>query len=159
MHRSLRSLLQSPLNATIVSQTKMAYFADLDTTTQISTGSHVRAIGWLSAERSYRTGPVSQVFIDRLRSFCHRWGESVRALGWPVFAGPHTCELCGDFRASGNFGVPAGAILFVAPEMVAHYVEKHGYLPPQEFVAAVLGAPEPGTVDYANAVAPFVAAG
>jgi hypothetical protein len=135
----------------------MAHFADLDTTTQISSGPHVRAVGWLSAKRSYPTGPVSRAFIDRLRSFCDRWGDSVLALDWPFPCGPHTCELCGDFHASGNLGVPAGAILFVAPEMVAHYVEKHGYLPPREFVAAVLAAPAPGTVDYANAVAPFVA--
>lgn len=136
----------------------MAYFADLDTATQIVNGSYVRAIGWLSAERSYRTGSVSQAFVDRLRTFCRRWGDSVQALKWPVFAGPHTCEFCGEFHASGNFGVPSGAVLFVAPEMVAHYVEKHRYLPPPEFVTAVLAAPEPGSVDYANAVASFVAA-
>jgi len=136
----------------------MAYFADLDTTTQIPSGSHVRAIGWLSAERPHCTGSVSEVFVTRLRSFCDRWSDSVRALGWPVCAGPHSCELCGGVRASGNFGVPAGNILFVAPEMIGHCVEKHGYVPPQEFVVAVLAAPEPGTVDYANAVAPFVRA-
>jgi hypothetical protein len=135
----------------------MAYFADLDTATQIARGSHVRAVGWLSAKHSYRTGAAPAGFVDRLRSFCAGWGDSVEALQWPVAGGPHTCELCDEFRASGNLGVPAGAILFVAPQMVAHYVEQHGYLPPQEFVDAVLAAPAPGTAEYAQAVAPFVA--
>jgi hypothetical protein len=140
-----------------VSQTAMTYFADLDTTTQIARGPHVRAIGWLSAKHAYPRGASSPAFTDRLRSLCQRWGESGDALDWPVAAGPHTCELCNDFRASGNIGVPSGAALFVAPEMVAHYVEQHSYLPPQEFVDAVLASPAPGTADYADAVKPFVA--
>jgi len=135
----------------------MAHFTDLDTTTQITRGPHVRAIGWLSAKHPYPKGSVSETFRDRLRSFCARWDDSVRALHWPVAGGPHTCELCDEFRAAGNFGVPAGAILFVAPEMVGHYVEKHGYLPPKEFVEAVLVAPIPGTSNYADAVKPFIA--
>jgi hypothetical protein len=134
----------------------MTHFADLSTTTQIARGPHVRAIGWLSAKYSYPKGPSPEAFIERLRSLCGRWGESVRALDWPIAGGFHTCELCNDFRAAGNFGVPAGAALFVAPEMVAHYVEKHGYLPPQEFIDAVMVSPTPGTADYADAVKLFV---
>jgi hypothetical protein len=43
--------------------------------------------------------------------------------------------------------------------MVAHYVEKHEYLPPPEFIDAVLAAPAPGTEDYRRAVGPFIAPG
>jgi hypothetical protein len=39
--------------------------------------------------------------------------------------------------------------------MVAHYVEAHRYAPPDEFVAAVLSAPLPGTPEYHEAVAAF----
>src|SRR4051812_16575626 len=133
----------------------MAHFADLDTATQIATGPHVRAVGWLSAEHSYPEGSVSESFIARLRTLCAGWNDSVRALRWPVAAGPHTCELCKEFRTSGNLGIPADGVLFVAPEMVAHYVEKHEYLPPREFIQAVLMTPAPGTVEYAQAVKPF----
>jgi hypothetical protein len=48
----------------------------------------------------------------------------------------------------GNFGVPSGDLLFVAPEMVVHYIEQHGYRPPAEFVAAVFRSPLPDTEDY-----------
>jgi hypothetical protein len=70
----------------------MAHFADLDTTTQIASGPHIRAIGWLSAQHSYPRG-----------------------------------------------------------------VEKHEYLPPQEFIHAVLTTSTPGSAEYAEAVIPFVA--
>jgi hypothetical protein len=39
--------------------------------------------------------------------------------------------------------------------MIAHYVTEHGYLPPPEFVAAVMACPLPGTEEYLAAVAPF----
>ncbi len=135
----------------------MAHFADLDTTTQIAAGPHVRAIGWLSAKHSYPRGAVPESFIARLQSFCAHWSDSVLALDWPVAGGPHTCDFCNEFRASGNFGIPGDMVLFVAPEMVAHYVEKHEYLPPQGFIQAVLTTPAPWSVEYAEAVKPFVA--
>ena len=69
--------------------------------------------------------------------------------------GGTAASLCGECSASGNIGVPAGDILFVAPEMVDHYVEVHRYSPPTEFVAAVLSAPLPGTPEYREAVAAF----
>lgn len=53
--------------------------------------------------------------------------------------------------------MPSGAVLYVAPEMIAHYCESHECSPPQEFVAAVLSCPEPGTQEYADAIRPFIA--
>ena len=40
--------------------------------------------------------------------------------------------------------MPAGSILYVAPEMVSHYVNVHEYLPPKDFVEAVMAGPLPG---------------
>lgn len=134
----------------------MVHFADLDTATQIAVGPHVRAIGWLSAGHAYTKGAAPESFVARLRTLCASWSDSVRALRWPVACGFHTCEFCEEFHASGNIGIPGDGVLFVAPEMVAHYVEKHDYLPPQQFIRAVLMTPAPGTVEYDEAVRPFV---
>jgi hypothetical protein len=46
-------------------------------------------------------------------------------------------------------------LLFVAPEMVAHYVEAHHYRPPAQFITAVTESPLPGTDEYRAAVASF----
>ena len=133
----------------------MTWIPDLSRQAYLASGDHVRAVGWLDARHTYPRGTVPAEFLARLKEFARRWGDSTEELGWPVFAGVHTCELCDDFHAPGNFGVPAGEILFVAPEMVAHYVERHGYTPPAEFIDAVLSAALPGTEAYAAAVNRF----
>ena len=69
--------------------------------------------------------------------------------------GVHTCELCHNFMAPANVGIPTEDLLYVAPEMISHYVEQHNYLPPQEFANAVSDSPIPGTRQYRTAVAHF----
>jgi hypothetical protein len=133
----------------------MTWIPDLSREAYLTSGDDVRAIGWLDALHPYPRATVPPEFLSRLKEFARRWGASNRDLGWPVFCGIHTCELCDDFHADGNFGVPAGDVLFVAPETVAHYVERHGYAPPAEFIAAVLCAPLPGTKAYAATVERF----
>ncbi len=131
------------------------YFPDMGTVTQIAEGPHVRAVGWLDAAHPFPTGTVEPEVVARILAFAKTWGSSTRALGWPAAAGPHTCDFCRTARASGNFGVPHGNILFVCPEMIAHYVGDHGYLPPSEFFVAIMIAEIPGTDAYARSVAAF----
>jgi len=115
-------------------------------------------VGWLSCEHPFTTGEVSHPFIRTLR----------RLISSPVFIplwsemGLHECEFCPPLGAGepagawflanpapasnlrgtmghGELWVPgAGSLVYVAPVLVAHYVEVHSYLPPQEFVDAVL---------------------
>src|SRR5262245_26309318 len=115
----------------------MSWFPDMGTVTMIDAGDHIRAVGWLSANRPFTKGEVPIEFRDRLREFSQKHIESTDAIGWGIFMGPHCCELCGRFMAGGNFGVPDNALLFAAPEMITHYVEAHQYRPPDEFIAAV----------------------
>lgn len=133
----------------------MSLFPDLGTVTMIDAGEHVRAVGWLSDEQPFAVGDVPPEFLHRLRDFARRWCDSATALGWASFMGWHDCELCGGSVASGNFGVPYGDLLFVAPEMVPHYVEAHRYRPPDQFITALLESPLPGTDQYRVAVARF----
>jgi hypothetical protein len=133
----------------------MAFFPDLGTVTMVDEGSHVRAVGWLSPGEPFPQGEVPPEFVARLHHFARLWSPSTEALGWGVFLGFHTCEFCWQYNAGGNFGVPDGAVLFVAPQMIVHYVEAHRYVPPVEFVRAVLRAPVPDTAEYLAAVAAF----
>ena len=130
----------------------MSHLADLERLDSESV-----AVGWLEPGFPYARGPVPPAFAARLREFARRWGESIEALDGSVSMGFHTCGFCGKAHGSGTFGVPAGDTLYWCPELVAHYVEAHGYAPPTEFVAAVLASPLPGTPEYAAAVAPIVA--
>lgn len=131
------------------------YFADLASETQIDTGDHVRAIGWLAIDHEFSVGEVSREFATRLRALCETWGLSTGALWWPAAGGAHRCEFCGDYRSGGNLGIPAGRLLFVAPQMVSHYVDAHRYRPPDPFIRAVLDCPNFGTRDFEIAVQRF----
>jgi hypothetical protein len=131
------------------------YFPDLGTITQIASGPHVRAVGWLDEAHAFSTGSVDTSVVARIQAFADEWGASVEALGWPVAAGPHTCNLCGRYRASGNFGVPCGDVLFVCPEMIAHYVAEHEYRPPDQFITAITRSDLPGSKGYAVSVCTF----
>ncbi len=131
------------------------HFPDLSTVTPVASGAHVRAVGWLGGAPAYPRGRVDEAHLARLDAYASRWGESVDALGWPVAGGAHTCELCGRAQASGNFGVPAGDVLYVCPELIAHYVRAHGYRPPSQFLDALAAAPLPGGPEYLRAVARF----
>lgn len=133
----------------------MTWFPDMGTACMIGEGDHLRAIGWLSDQHPFPVGDTPPEFLVRLKEFCHNWGNGQDSLKWAIFFGPHKCELCRNYMAVGNIGVPGMGVLFAAPEMVAHYVEAHRYSPPPEFIAAVLSAPLPGTPEYHEAVSVF----
>jgi len=136
----------------------MTWFPDMGTETMSAmggAGEHIRAVGWLSAEHSFTQGEVPAEFSSRLREFAKKSCESTYALGWGIYMGLHDCELCNQSMASGNFGVPSGVLLFVAPEMIFHYVETHHYRPPDDFIKAVMSSPLPGTKEYRTEVEPF----
>jgi hypothetical protein len=104
----------------------------------VDEGAAVRNVGWLEADRPFATGPVGsplrqRVFVSRLRA-------AAAAPTGPMFVGTHRCGLCPTGGPAGSGEVRAmtgdGTVL-AAPALVAHYVEAHGYRPPDEFVAAV----------------------
>ena len=113
----------------------MSWFPDMATACMIAYGDHVWAIGWLSDKHPFPTGETPPEFLPRLKELCRRWADGLEPLAWwwSSFLGSHRRELCGRSTASGNIGVPAGDVLFAAPEMVAHYIEAHRYAPPAEF--------------------------
>lgn len=133
----------------------MTYYPDLAESTMIDAGPHIRAIGWLDNKHPFPVGDAPVEFVQRLRELVATGYASIEALGWGVFMGGHTCELCHGAMKSLNLGVPAGDLLYVAPEMIGHYVEKHRYLPPPGFIEAVLKSPLPGTPEYSEIVSPF----
>ena len=133
----------------------MTWFRDLGRKSLVAAGEHVRTIGWLHPKRRYSRGTVPADFVARLKEFARLASHCIDSLYMPICMGFHTCEFCQAAEGVYNFGVPAGDVLFVAPEMVAHYVEQHSYAPPLEFIAAVMASPLPGTLEYSSAVEGF----
>jgi len=133
----------------------MSFFPDMGCKSLVAAGDHVRAVGWLHPEHPYTKGDVPANFLARLKEFAARSGDSAEALYFGAFGGFHTCEFCGQAHGIGNFGVPSGALLFVAPEMIVHYIEEHAYRPPAEFIEAILRSPLPNTEEYQLITEPF----
>ena len=133
----------------------MSYFPDLGPETQGVQGEHIRAVGWLHPDYPYTKGEVSAEFLARLKDFASMCAASGDALYFGAMGGVHHCEFCGKALGSTTFGVPSGDVLFVAPDMILHYVQRHEYSPPAEFVAAVLKSPLPDTEEYQLITEPF----
>jgi hypothetical protein len=57
--------------------------------------------------------------------------------------GFHGCEFCRWIKAKGNgeiHVVGSDGITYVAPALIVHYMASHKYLPPKEFIDAVLSS-------------------
>ncbi|HEY0017411.1 MAG TPA: hypothetical protein VGC13_13960 [Longimicrobium sp.] len=118
------------------------YYPDLGTECQVDQGPHVRAVGWLSEDHPFPTGPPDSVFVEALR-------EQVAQAWQPVAAGgSHVCEYCEHVWGSDNVWIPGGDVVFVAPALITHYVEAHSYAPPDAFVRAVQACPPQGSREY-----------
>ena len=120
-------------------------------------------IGWLGEGQPFPTGETSSEFKERLLEFCfydHAFNKT---------RGNHSCELpeCpieagimgktpaplkrGEQTAwfgSHEIRVVGSSRVYAAPTMIYHYVTDHNYLPPEEFIQAVLTGPGPGTDSY-----------
>jgi hypothetical protein len=109
------------------------------------------AVGWLDSGIPYNRGELRAEFVDRLREKCRDSVNRTRGL--------HRCTLCarnaeselqpatavcsesGDFVVGGaeiRVEGPSGA-RYASPDMIIHYVEEHGYCPPEDYIAGVLG--------------------
>ena len=135
----------------------MTYYPDLSEYEYLGPEPGVLNIGWLGSSMPFPSGDVAPEF---LRALVRSAGEKHN-----VLRGLHRCDFCdlesgpgvyvddcgtvrywdrsvdtypvwlgtGEIRVIGTNGVA-----YAAPTLVIHYVLDHDYLPPQEFVDAVL---------------------
>lgn len=93
-------------------------------------------IGWLDEGQPYTKGDAPQEFIDKLKSI----QPHIRTKGW------HDCPFCKEqnkyTRSSNQYLIKVPdrgyKVMYDVPEMIFHYMEVHNYLPPQEFIDAVM---------------------
>ena len=107
----------------------------------------LRAVGWLAKDHPFPVGETERKTYDRLCELLKHPFQPFCYLGY------HNCELCqfeGE-RGVANLFVPGQGILYVAPELITHYINAHRYLPPSEFVEAVMKCPNTRTMDYKKA--------
>lgn len=118
----------------------------------------LKAVGWLSSSHQFATGEVSVEFFAKLVRLANKPAPQPFVCG-----GSQPCDLCQFTGASTaqrhnglpvkgvghlNLFVPSDRFLFAAPESITHYVDAHRYLPPDEFISAVLACAEPDTIEF-----------
>jgi hypothetical protein len=102
------------------------------------------AVGWLENGKPFATGNSLRSLYEKLCEF------SKKPWTFVFFMGPHECDLCqfgGEFGIS-NIFIPHNGKIYVCPQLITHYINAHHYLPPNEFIEAVLACPPQGSMEY-----------
>ena len=93
------------------------------------------AIGWLDISEPFEKGEVSSSFLAKLRLLWED-GPILSTLGF------HECDFCeGEKAKSSREKIlidKENKIEYIFPEMIFHYIEKHNYCPPEEFIRFVM---------------------
>jgi hypothetical protein len=114
-------------------------------------------VGWLGPDMVYETGAVSTQVINQL--------EKLTLFSIQQTRGYHFCHLCSEcdenfvcyhnihgksyllgsaeLRVFGDSGK-----IYASPDLLLHYIIGHNYLPPQEFLDAVVETPCPPASEF-----------
>ena len=131
----------------------MAYYPDLSPYTYTDGQAGLVNVGWLARDKPFPKGIVNPGIVTKIGDLCKTPTNLMR--------GFHTCPWCeepqGKFRlptpteedyledgqlrmlGNGEIHVAAGGIYwtYAAPTLIYHYILRHQYLPPKEFLDAV----------------------
>lgn len=111
------------------------------------------AVGWIEAGKRFETGAVHRVVIEKLLELRNEFAQTFSALS---FRGWHSCSICEATNptqallseSNVNLFIPHRGFVFVAPGRIDHYIEAHGYQPPESFIDSVLACPSPSSTAY-----------
>ena len=128
------------------------YFPDLSPWGQCPYDAHdapFKSIGWLSKDNPFQTGELIPEVLAALRTF------TKEAVSFWIACGHHRCEFCppaGPWTLANvsnrEILVPARGVIYVAPVLILHYIEAHRYIPPDEFIDALMACPRQLTDEW-----------
>lgn len=129
----------------------MAYYPDLHNKSMLGDGERLRTVGWLHPDYAFTQGDISDnMFRAVLEHHVSTAFEPFFFLGW------HDCEFCDASKGYTNLIIPTVDAVYVAPEMIVHYIDEHGYLPPTEFIKAVVDCPAQDSPEYMALMKPYM---
>jgi len=131
----------------------MAYYEDMSPHEYSTNEPNTYNIGWIEAKFGFPQGDVPEGFVEELQRLCRTKAEH-------FYKGSHTCDVCPESatkipipgrplsygwrtvpETQGNGEIrlyDAEGRILVAPVLIQHYVEVHGYKPPDNFIEAVM---------------------
>lgn len=135
----------------------MAYYPDFTPCDYFGRWENIlMAVGWHERGHPFTTGLVSRDFFTKLVCMLSNTWEPI------VVAGHQGCPFCrftggpSELHFGGNtirigasnLFVPYDQGVYVAPSLIAHYVDAHEYCPPPSFQEAVMSCPEMRSIAY-----------
>lgn len=118
----------------------MSYYPDLS---PYSAGqrqlSNVRNVGWLDRHHSFSTGEATTLVRARLRRLVkEKYTNQSRGFHYCEFCSEEEVRVEGALLGSAEIWIPTSSGgYYAAPDLILHYVESHGYLPPSSFLDAL----------------------
>lgn len=111
------------------------------------------AVGWIERGKYFEKGVVRAEVVEKLKLLQMEFFE---ALPEYRFRGLHACSICAMTDPARamldgsrvNLFIPHRGFVFVAPGRIDHYMEIHGYQPPESFINSVLECPSPASPAY-----------
>jgi len=114
------------------------------------------AVGWLEDGFDFSTGEVDGQLISRVKQI---QDETRDRFSMYVYRGLHGCSLCRSGKASQgidgsytNLFIPGNECIYMVSGGIVHYLDKHSYSPPEEFISALLSCPLPSSTEYEEAL-------
>ena len=105
-------------------------------------GSSMLNFGWLDSDHEYPKGQVAPAIVECMLRLAAEYVNGTR--------GYHRCPFCAErgqismllgaetvYLGSAEIHVTVDDTTYVAPSLVPHYVQDHGYLPPAEVLRAL----------------------
>jgi hypothetical protein len=91
------------------------------------------AVGWLESSNPFPKGTTTAIFREKLYRLCRNPVRLTR--------GFYICPFChwNEVRGNGEIHViGCEGVVYVAPLLIWHYIAEHDYLPPNQFIQAVM---------------------
>jgi hypothetical protein len=111
------------------------------------------AIGFVTRKHPFQTGKVPPKFLQKLLPFCHP-SKTVcqmhRTQNSALGGEQIVVEINGEQITLGGaeIRIIGEEEIYAAPDLVYHYVSDHNYLPPDEFIQAVLKGPDSDSAEF-----------
>ncbi len=126
----------------------MFYYQDLSPWTRFGdkAAQQLKAIGWIDQSHAFTQATIDPAIIVKLQQLPRPAPVAI------AFLGIDECTLCQKTANDTSFVIPGHGFLYVYPELLLHYINKHNYAPPQEFCDAVQNCPPLTSPEYVEAV-------
>lgn len=107
----------------------------------IQCGFQLLYVGWIDRGMPFPTGEAPAGLAAKFNMV--RYSRYPASFSFALTRGYHYCSFCRNEdrpRSHGEVMIPDSAqpdLFYSANELVGHYIENHGYLPPAEFIRSV----------------------